>query len=92
MPKCIEPQNKWKLVLDVNNPSIKRNRGYVYCHRKTKKIGMTFLPSVWDSISTKKDFFEKLKQKHEGNYPKNPNHPNEWGLYCYESISWNLQV
>ena len=88
----IEPQNKWKLVLDANNPSIKRNRGYVYCHIKTKKIGMTFLPSVWDSISNKKEFFEKLKQKHEGNYPKNPNHPNEWGLYCYESISWNLQL
>ena len=88
----IEPRKKWKLVLDINNPRIKTNRGYVYCHRKTKKIGMTFLPSVWDNISTKKDFFEKLKQKHEGNYPKNPNNPNEWELYCYESISWNLQL
>ena len=74
------------------NKSRKNQNTNQSIHRKTKKIGMTFLPSVWDSISTKKNFFTKLKQKHESNYTKNPNKPNEWGLYCYESLSWNLQV
>ena len=78
----IEPQEKWVLV---GNKSLERNRGYVYCHRKTKQIGMTYLPSVWTQIPDEKEFIKNLKQKHKRVYSDNP---QEWVLYKYDSLSW----
>ena len=82
----IEPQEQWARIEKINE-SLLENRGYVYCHKLSKKVGMTFLPSVWKEIPNKSSFFENLETKHRGVYPSNF---EDWDLYCYESLTWKF--
>jgi len=84
----IEPIKNW-IKADTNNINNNpRNRGYVYYNKINNKVGMTYLPSVWDSFNTPNDFFKGLIDKHTNVYSTS----SEWDLYMYESISWELKI
>jgi predicted class III extradiol MEMO1 family dioxygenase len=78
----IEPIKYWTEI--SNKKSVKKNLGYVYL--KDKKVGMTYLPSVWGMLKNRKQFLQNLKEKQLLNYPD----LNGWNLYQYNSISWIL--
>jgi len=82
----IEPIKFWKKVNMNNLEKAQKNRGYVYYNEKNNKVGMTYLPSVWESFNTKKSFFSGLIDKHENVYSS----VSGWKLYSYQTISWNF--
>ena len=47
---------------------------------------MTYIPSVWENIKSKDDFFDGLINKHKNVY----NNIIDWKLYSYQSVSWKF--
>lgn len=82
----IEPIKFWKKVNMNNLEKAQKNRGYVYYNEKNNNVGMTYLPSVWESFNTKKGFFSGLIDKHKNVYSS----VSGWNLYSYQAISWSF--
>ena len=87
----IEPIEYWEPVqMPIDNiknfPNLK-NKGYVYYDKSANNVGMTYLPSVWESISNPTDFFSGLKIKHFGSTSVTAN----WDIYSYNSICWTFR-
>lgn len=76
----IEPIENWSISNKTN-----KNKGYVYYNNSLKKVGMTYLPSVWELYKNETDFFKNLEIKHKKRYKE-----KGWALYSYNSISWTL--
>jgi len=81
----IEPIHRWK---KIHNNIIEKNRGYVFYKPNENKIGMTFIPSVWENIKDEQEFYTHLINKHKNVY----NDISEWDLFMYESISWSRNI
>ena len=84
----IQPTEYWKDVTDTEIKKREKGRGYAYFNKESDTVGMTYLPSVWDMIPTKEEFFAGLKRKHSGPYGS----VQGWRLYSYESITYSLIV
>lgn len=87
-------ENKYSIVITLIEPikywkkydrKVEKNKGYVFYNDLFKKVGMTYLPSVWKLYKNKNDFFEGLKIKHNKVYSN-----SDWDIYSYNSISWKL--
>ena len=77
----IEPISKWK---QISFEQIQKGRGYVFYNKNTKKVGMTYLPSVWDTLPDKQEFKKGLEEKHQNVYANSQG----FELYEYESLTW----
>ncbi len=84
----IAPINTWKIVNLDKLSFYPKDRGYVFYNKKINKVGMTYLPSVWELITNKDEFFEGLSLKHQKVYQTQP----EYKLYYYESITWKIKL
>ena len=77
----IEPIQYWK----KHSKKVEKNKGYVFYNNMINKVGMTYLPSVWELYNNEADFFKGLEIKHKKRYSD-----SGWDLYNYNSISWKL--
>ena len=77
----IEPISKWK---PVSFEEIQKGRGYVFYNKDNNKVGMTYLPSVWDTLPDKHEFQKGLEDKHQNIYANSPG----FELYEYDSLTW----
>ena len=82
----IEPLKNWKKIENVEK--IIKNRGYVFYDEIQKKVGMTYIPSVWDNINNINEFLDGLIDKHNNIY--NRQNTYNWKLYMYEAVTWSL--
>lgn len=83
----IEPLKNWKKI-DNNIDNIVKYRGYVFYDDIQNRVGMTYIPSVWDNINSINEFYKGLSDKHYNVYRKNGTY--NWNLYMYEAVTWSL--
>ena len=56
----------------------------MFYNKDNNKVGMTYLPSVWDTLPNEQEFQKGLEQKHQKVYANNPG----FKLYKYDSLTW----
>ena len=84
----IAPIDTWKIINLDKLSTCPTDRGYVFYNKEINKVGMTYLPSVWNLMDTKDKFFEGLSLKHKKVYQTQPG----YNLYYYESLTWKIKI